>query len=76
MFTPQDLEQIISHGLDENGIRQQLKTFENGAPFTQIVRAASIGNGVEFYDLVAQKELAGYYDEKKRSKRYCKVCAC
>lgn len=68
MFTPQDLEQIISHGLDENGIRQQLKTFENGAPFTQIVRAASIGNGVEFYDLVAQKELAGYYDEKKDQK--------
>jgi hypothetical protein len=68
MFTPRDLEQIILHGLEEHGIKKQLKTFENGVPYTQIVRAASLGNGVEVYDLAEQKEMARYYDEKKAQK--------
>ena len=68
MFTPQDLEHITSHGLDEDRIKQQLKMFKNGVPFTKVVRAAGLDNGIQVFDSAQQKELVAYYDNKKDQK--------
>jgi len=68
MFIPQELDQIIAHGLSEKEIKKQLQIFRNGAPFTRIIRHAGVDNGVEVYDVATQKQLAGYYDAQKEQK--------
>ena len=68
MFIPQELDQIISHGLTEKQVKKQLQTFKDGAPFTHVTRHAGLDNGVEVYDVATQKQLAGYYDEIKEQK--------
>ena len=68
MFIPQELDQIIAHGLSEKEIKKQLQIFHNGAPFTRIIRHAGVDNGVEVYDVATQKKLAGYYDAQKEQK--------
>ena len=40
MFIPQELDQIISHGLTEKQVKKQLQTFKDGAPFTHVTRHA------------------------------------
>ena len=45
-FTPQDIEQIKSHGLTIDAIKQQLHDFASGFPPADIESAATIGNGV------------------------------
>ena len=68
MFIPQELDQIISHGLTQKEVKKQLQTFKDGAPFTHVSRHAGVGNGVEVYDVATQKQLAGYYDDIKEQK--------
>lgn len=68
MFIPQELDQIISHGLTEKQVKKQLQTFKDGAPFTHVTRHAGLDSGVEVYDVATQKQLAGYYDEIKEQK--------
>ena len=68
MFIPQELDQIIAHGLSEKEIKKQLQIFRNGTPFTCIIRHAGVDNGVEVYDVATQKQLAGYYDAQKEQK--------
>ena len=68
MFIPQELDQIISHGLTEKQVKKQLQTFKDGTPFTHVTRHAGLDNGVEVYDMATQKQLAGYYDEIKEQK--------
>ncbi len=68
MFIPQELDQIIAHGLTEKEVKKQLQIFHDGAAFTHVTRHAGIDNGVEVYDVAAQKKLAGYYDAQKEQK--------
>ena len=68
MFIPQELDQIIAHGLTEKEVKKQLQIFHDGAAFTHVTRHAGIDNGIEVYDVAAQKKLAGYYDAQKEQK--------
>ncbi|GEQ84606.1 hypothetical protein ULMS_01140 [Patiriisocius marinistellae] len=65
MFTKQDLQDLEVRGLNENAVKEQLNTFNNGVPFAKIVTAASIGNGIEVLDENAQKESVAYYEKNK-----------
>ena len=71
-----DIEQLKKHGLTPENIYQQLKIFSEGIPFVKIVKAGSIGNGIESISEVDQNRLTEYYDLNKQKKRYCKVCPC
>ena len=46
MFIPQELDQIISHGLTEKQVKKQLQTFKDGAPFTHVTRHAGLIMGL------------------------------
>ena len=72
MFIPQELDQIIAHGLSEKEIKKQLQIFHDGAPFTHVTRAVGVENGVEVYDMATQKQLATYYDSQKEQKEIIK----
>lgn len=45
-FTTSDIEQIQSHGLNPAETEKQIAIFKSGFPFTDIISAATIGNGV------------------------------
>ena len=45
-FTPSDIKQIKSHGLELAVLEQQLRDFKTGFPYADIESAAVIGNGV------------------------------
>ena len=52
-----DIEQLKKHGLTPENIQQQLKIFSEGIPFVKIVKAGSIGNGIESISEVDQNRL-------------------
>ena len=63
-----DIEQLKKHGLTPENIRQQLKIFSKGIPFVKIVKAGSIGNGIESISKPDQNRLIEYYDLNKQKK--------
>ena len=72
MLTKKDIAQIESHGLTIKKVVRHLETFAKGIPPTQIVTAASAGNGIEVYTTATQKELIGYYERYKSEKTIVK----
>ena len=45
-LTPQDLQQIKQKGLSEEDIERQVRNFEQGFAYTQLIRPARIGDGI------------------------------
>ncbi|KAB7732034.1 DUF4301 family protein [Rudanella paleaurantiibacter] len=63
MFTEQDKVQIASQGISEEKIKQQIQHFIDGFPFLNVIRAATIGDGIVRVD---EEQLPTYtrrYDE-------------
>lgn len=63
MFTEQDKVQIASQGISEEKIEQQIQHFIDGFPFLNVIRAATIGDGIVRVD---EEQLPTYtrrYDE-------------
>lgn len=54
MFTKEDLAQIQKRGSDPAVVEQQIENFETGFPFLEVIRAATIGDGIIQLD---EKEL-------------------
>jgi hypothetical protein len=67
-----DIEQLKKHGLTPENIQQQLKIFSEGIPFVKIVKAGSIGNGIESITKADQNRLTEYYDLNKQKKEIVK----
>ena len=65
MLTNSDLQQIELHGLSPKIVKRQLDTFVRGIPFSNVVTAASVGNGIEVISDENQKKLAGLFEERK-----------
>ncbi|WP_411767195.1 DUF4301 family protein [Winogradskyella sp. A3E31] len=47
MFTEQDKKQILDKGLSVEKVNEQLSLFEEGIPFTSLVEAATLDNGIK-----------------------------
>ncbi|WP_460220668.1 DUF4301 family protein [Psychroserpens sp. MEBiC05023] len=45
-FSKKDIKQIESKGLTLQQVEQQIRLFENGVPYTNLVSEATIGNGI------------------------------
>lgn len=58
-FTPDDVQQIQNHGLNQDAVRQQLNDFITGFPYANIARPAVIGDGV---CAMLGDKYATYYD--------------
>jgi hypothetical protein len=67
MLTDNDEKQINQHGLSIDEVQRQLDTFKRGIPFTNIVTAASIGNGIEQIAAENQLKLIDLYDKKRNN---------
>jgi hypothetical protein len=67
-----DIEQLKKHGLTPENIYQQLKIFSEGIPFVKIVKAGSLGNGIESITKADQNRLIEYYDLNRQKKEIVK----
>jgi len=67
MLTKNNLQQIKNHGLTQKAVKNQIKIFADGIPFTDVIEPASAGNGIEIIDEAAQKKLVALFEEKKDS---------
>ncbi len=46
MFTQKDIQQIKEHGLTPQKVEKQIQNFKDGFPFLQLVKPATIGDGI------------------------------
>ncbi len=70
MFSDKDIKQINEHGLSLQNIEQQLSDFSNGFPFADIVRPATINDGILECDNINQ--FIKIYDEEKQNYKITK----
>lgn len=68
MLTNNDLKQITSHGLTLDEVVKQLETFNRGIPFANVLRPASIGNGIQQIEEQERLQLISYFDSQKEQK--------
>lgn len=65
MLSKNDIGQIESHGLTLEQIYDHLEIFTSGIPATQVVTAATVGNGIEVISAENKEKLLNFYDSKK-----------
>jgi len=65
MLTKNDVTQIEAYGLSIPSILFQIETLSKGVPFTNVLTAASINNGIFKMNEDEQNSLASYYDTRK-----------
>ena len=57
MFSEKDLEQINAKGISQTKLAEQIKNFEEGFPFLELKKVATIGDGILKFD---EKEIDDY----------------
>jgi hypothetical protein len=71
-LSDQDLLQIKNHGLTVDQIQSQIQTFKTGIPFTLVVNAATVDNGITALNEDSIKEAVGYFNSHKKNKEILK----
>jgi len=72
MFTTNDLQQIKKRGNKQDVVESQIKNFENGFPFTEIIKPATVGDGIIS---LSQKQVDRYsalYENALKEKKVLK----
>ena len=46
IFTDKDIQQIEDKGLSKDKVEKQIQNFKNGFPFLDIIKPATIGDGI------------------------------
>lgn len=67
MLLSKDVEAIRSLGMDVAAVEKQLERFKEGYPFLDIVRPASVGDGIERLDAGMLEAAAQRYDASRPS---------
>ena len=64
-FTKSDIQQIEKKGLTVNNVESQIELFKSGIPFTNIVEAATIGNGITALDKILIEDSIAFLKQKR-----------
>ena len=64
MFIEKDIAQIKSRGSEASVVEEQIKYFENGFPFLQLSKAATVGDGILRLTDEQIKEVIEEFDKK------------
>ena len=65
MLTKTDLNQIENYGLSLKNLVGQIETFRRGIPYTKVITAASVGNGIEQISENKRQQYVNLYESKK-----------
>jgi len=66
-FSADDIKQITEHNLSILDIEKQLHNFEQGFPFANIIRPATINDGIFKYDSNTISKFTKIYDNEKQN---------
>ena len=72
MFSAKDLAQLQQHGLDTQTVQQQIKYFEQGFPYMQLIRAATPSDGIRQLSEGQLDDALATYDDRVASLRIVK----
>ncbi len=72
MFNEAQLQQIRNHGIQFSDIEKQIENFRKGFDYAQLIKPATIGDGISFFEKKEVIDLAGYYDKISNSKTIIK----
>lgn len=64
MFSEKDLEQIKAKGISQAKLAEQIKNFEEGFPFMELQKAATIGDGILKFEENEIDEYIKMYEEE------------
>ncbi|WP_431133541.1 DUF4301 family protein [Psychroserpens mesophilus] len=67
IFSEKDIQQIERKGLTLKKVERQLKLFENGIPFANLVAEATIGDGILRLSEDEIEQFMSYFESKKDS---------
>ncbi|MDO7170981.1 DUF4301 family protein [Mariniflexile sp. AS56] len=65
MFTVQDIQQIENHGLTEEKVNAQIKLMKSGTAYSNLIEAASIGNGILRKNKQQELDCIDFFDGKR-----------
>jgi len=65
MFTPNDLQQLASKGISKETVEKQIQYFREGFPWAELVRPATVGDGILRFDDAQISELENYYEKNR-----------
>ena len=71
-FTPADLSQMARLGIDPAEALRQIELFRNPPPFTRVVRACRVGDGIRRISKASEPWLLARFEEAARSGRVAK----
>jgi hypothetical protein len=71
-FTEKDIQHIENKGLTLNQVNEQINLFKSGIPFTKIVEAATIGNGILKLDDKRIEGAISYFENQKNNRSLLK----
>lgn len=72
IFTAKDISQIANRGSDLQTVEQQIEKFIKGFPFSNLQKAATIGDGVLKLDEKELDALKAFYNRKAQLKKVLK----
>lgn len=72
MFSEKDLQQITEQGIDLHTIEQQIENFRKGFPYLNIVKAATINDGIVKVDENSIKEYIAAFEQGVKNKEVLK----
>lgn len=72
VFSDQDIKQITSYGLSVSEAESQIKTFQHGFDFADLVSAATVGNGILETSAKQRQTLIEFFDESAKSHKIIK----
>nr|WP_321221764.1 DUF4301 family protein [uncultured Psychroserpens sp.] len=71
-FSQKDIQQIENKGLTVSDVEQQIRLFENGLPFANLVSEATINNGILRLSKTEIERYISKFDDKKNDKSILK----
>ncbi|MFI3262432.1 MAG: DUF4301 family protein [Rikenellaceae bacterium] len=72
MFSEKDLQELAAHNVSLSKVEEQINNFKKGFPFLQIIRPASIGDGIIAYSESECADLVAGYDKLVEGKKIVK----
>ncbi|TYB78986.1 DUF4301 family protein [Bizionia myxarmorum] len=64
-FSEKDIQQIEAKGLTLTGIKQQIQIFRMGLPYSNLVAAATVNDGILRPDISEMESIVARFDESK-----------
>jgi len=67
MFLEKDIKQIESKGLTIEKVKEQIDLFKTGIPFSNLVKAAIVGDGILKLTETESNEFVSFFDKEKNN---------